>query len=99
METENQNRVRMTADRHWERFDEACHGNAQQMAEIAESAIEELLQRERETPRIRPDLYNKLLADIMSTVKTYGATQQCRTQLERVVSNYVVPDHAHTRPR
>lgn len=99
MESEQQNRVRMTADRHWERFDEACHGNAQQMAEIAESAIEELLRRERETPRIRPDLYNKLLADIMETVKTYGATQQCRTQLGRVISKYVVPDHAHTRPR
>lgn len=97
MESEQQNRVRMTADRHWERFDEACHGNAQQMAEIAESAIEELLQRERETPRIRPDLYNKLLADIMETVKTYGVTQQCRTQIGKVVSKYLVPDHAHTR--
>lgn len=99
MESEQQNRVRMTADRHWERFDEACHGNAQQMAEIAESAIEELLQRERETPRIRPDLFNKLVIDIMDTVRVYGATQQCRTKLVGVISKYCVPDHLHTRPR
>ncbi|ARB11550.1 hypothetical protein CB7_76 [Pectobacterium phage vB_PatM_CB7] len=69
MESEQQNRVRMTADRHRERFDEACHGNAQQMAEIAEDAIEELLQRERETPRLKPHLFNKMIADMMSAME------------------------------
>lgn len=87
----------MTADRHWERFDESCHGNAQQMASVAEDAIEELLQRDRELPRIRPDLYNKLLSDIMSTLRVYGGTQQLRQQLCNVVNQYLVPDHPHTR--
>lgn len=59
----------MTADRHWERFYKACHGNAQQMAEIAEGAIEELLQRERETPRLKPHLFNKMIIDIMSAME------------------------------
>ena len=99
MEQEQQNKVRMTAERHWERFDEACHGNAQQMASIAEDAIEELLQREREVARIRPDLFNKLVIDIMETVKVYGITQQCRTKLVGVISKYVVADHSHTRPK
>lgn len=99
VETEQQNRVRMTAERHWERFDEACHGNAQQMASIAEDAIEELLQRERETPRLRPDLFNKLINEIMETIRTHGATQQCRTKLVDVISKYCVPDHLHTRPK
>lgn len=98
METEQQNRVRMTAERHWERFDEACHGNAQQMASIAEDAIEELLQREMETARIRPDLFNKMVAGIMGVVVEFGETQQLREQLVKVLSPYVVPDHSHTRP-
>lgn len=99
METEQQNKVRMTAERHWERFDEACHGNAQQMASIAEDAIEELLQREREVARIRPDLFNNMLKDILGTMMTYGATQQGRALLIKEISKYVVPDHPHTRPK
>lgn len=99
MQNEQQNKVRMTAERHWERFDEACHGNAQQMASIAEDAIEELLQRERETPRIRPDLFNKLVVELMDAVRIYGATQQCRTKLVDILSKYCPPDHSHTRPR
>lgn len=99
METEQQNRVRMTADRHWERFDEACHGNAQQMAEIAESAIEELLQREREKPRLKPHLFNQMIGDIQSAMNKYGATQQMRTHLVQIIAGYVEPDHSHTRPK
>lgn len=98
MGSEQQNRVRMTADRHWERFDEACHGNAQQMAEIAESAIEELLQREREAPRLKPHLFNQMIIDIMSAMNKYGATQQMRSHLVQIISGYVAPDHPHTRP-
>lgn len=99
MENPTDNKPRMTAERHWERFDEATHDNARQMCSIAEDAIEELLQRERETLRLRPDLFNKLVIEIMETVKLYGVTQQCRTKLVGVLSKYVVPDHSHTRPK
>lgn len=88
----------MTADRHWERFDEACHGNAQQMAEIAESAIEELLQRESEKPRLKPHLFNQMISDIQSAMSKYGATQQMRTHLVQIIAGYIEPDHSHTRP-
>lgn len=98
MENVTQNKPRMTAERHWERFDESCHGNAQQMASIAEDAIEELLQREREVLRLRPDLFNKMIIDIMETARVYGATQQFRTKLVGTISKYCVPDHSHTRP-
>ena len=109
MESPNQNRARMTAERHWERFDEACHGNAQQMTEIAEDAIEELLQREqefkkilereREFPRLKPHLFQQLVIDIQSVVSKYGATQQMRTHLVKIIEGYVKPDHPHTRPK
>lgn len=89
----------MTPERLWERFDEADKGNAQQMKSIAQDAIEELLKLSDETPRIRPDLYNKLIFDIMATVGKYGNTQQCRTQIAKVISNYLVPDHPHTRAK
>lgn len=94
----NANRVRMTPERHWERFDEADYGNAQEMAEIAEDAIEELLQRDRETPRLKPHLFNQMIIDIMSAMNKYGATQQMRTHLVQIISGYVAPDHPHTRP-
>lgn len=87
----------MTPERLWERFDEADHGNAQQMKSIAHDAIEELLKTESKVPRIRPDLYNKLIVEIMETTEKYGNTQQCRTQIAKVISKYVVPDHPHTR--
>lgn len=91
MKDQSQNRVRMTAERHWERFDEACHGNAQQMAEIAEDAIEELLERDRERPILRADLYASLLADIMQVVREYGQTQQCRARISTALSKYIGP--------
>lgn len=99
MGTEQQNKVRMTAERHWERFDESSHDNAEHMRRCAEDAIEELSRREREVARIRPDLFNSMIIDIVTTVKTYGLTQQCRARLISNLSKYVVPDHPHTRPR
>lgn len=96
---QTQNKVRMTTERHWERFDEACHGNAQQMASIAEDAIEELYRRDADKPRLKPHLFNQMIIDIAAAVNKYGATQQMRTHLVNVISGYVEPDHPHTRPK
>lgn len=87
----------MTPERLWERFDEADKGNAHQMKSIAQDAIDELLKTESKVPRIRPDLYNNLIIEIMETTEKYGNTQQCRTHISKVISKYVVADHPHTR--
>lgn len=99
METLTDSKPRMTAERHWERFDEATHDNARQMCIIAEDAIEELLQRESEKPRLKPHLFNQMISDIQSAMDKYGATQQMRTHLVQIIAGYVEPDHSHTRPK
>lgn len=49
--------------------------------------------------RLKPHLYNQMIGQLMDAVVTYGQTQQLRTQLAKVVDQYVEPDHPHTRPK
>lgn len=86
----------MTPSRHWERFDESSHDNAQQMKEIAENAIEDLLKAEtiiqklkNASPNLAPHDYRNLVNDLRDTAVKYGNTQQLRSQIEKVVSKYV----------
>lgn len=82
-------RVRMAAERHWERFDEAAYDNANQMRVCAEDAIQELLTREWEKPALKPHLFAELANELRSTAVKYKDTQQLRAQIVAVLDKYV----------
>lgn len=83
------NKPRMTPDRHWERFDEADHGNAQQMKSIAENAIEELLTMASEPPSIKPHLFRELVNQLRDIAVDYHNTQQLRERIAHLVGDYI----------
>ena len=89
MGSQNQNRVRMTAERHWERFDESSHDNANQMRQCAEDAIQELLTRDCENPSLKPHLYRELVNELTEVARKYATTQQLRARVGRVVGKYL----------
>lgn len=79
----------MTADRHWERFDESSYDNANQMRECAQDAIEELLRRDRELTKIPDHTRREFVNELTETCRTYGQTQQLRARISRLVSKYL----------
>lgn len=79
----------MSAERHWERFDESSYDNANQMRLCAEDAIQELLTRECEKPELKPHLYRELVNELTEVARKYSNTQQLRAQVARVVGKYL----------
>lgn len=79
----------MTAERHWERFDESSYDNVNQMRQCAEDAIQELLTRDHENPSLKPHLHRELVNELTEVARKYATTQQLRAQVARVVGKYL----------
>lgn len=92
----------MSSKRLLERLEFTAIDDKHAMFSLADDAICSLIATEaalEDGIRIKPHLFQLMIGELEAAVAKYGASQQLRTHMVKVVSKYIAPDHAHTRPK